>query len=171
MKSLLLLGAAVLLLLAPTGVKGKGTTGVGIYAAIDQVIFDQDGASPSLVRISGVFIVPVPMSSGQYKAPQRGHLYFRIPPGAEQAVRKEWSELKTVAGTGQIVGFACYWVPNPSDPWGNPHHSLEVKVRTDGDATPPDVYPILNPKGVVKAGDRDLFDEKIAAQLGREPIR
>jgi len=47
---------------------------------------------------------------------------------------------------------SLYWVPNPSDPQGNPHHSLEVKVRSDGDAAPPDVYPIPHPKGVVKAG-------------------
>lgn len=169
MRFALFLAAAILPLLAPTAVNAKGT-GVGIYAVIDQVTFDQDGPPPNLVRISGVFIVPVPMSSGAYKAPQRGYLYFRIPPGAEQAVRKEWNELKTVAGTGQVVGFAFFFVPNPSDPWGNPHHALEVKVHTDGDATPPDIYPILHPKGVVKAGDQDIFDGKVAAQLRKEPI-
>ena len=71
-----------------------------------------------------------------------------------------------VAGTGQVVGFAFYWVPNPSDSQGNPHHSLELKVRSDGDATPADIYPIPHPSGVVKAGDHDrAFDAKIAAQL------
>jgi hypothetical protein len=106
------------------------------------------------------------MSSGEYQTPQRGYLYFRVSPGAEPAARKDWTQLKAVAGTGQVVGFAFYWVPNPSDPQGNPHHSLEVKVRSDGDAAPPDVYPIPHPKGVVKAGDHDhAFDEKIGAQL------
>jgi hypothetical protein len=83
-----------------------------------------------------------------------------------QAARKDWTQLKAVAGTGQVVGFAFYWVPNPSDPQGNPHHSLEVKVRSDGDAALPDLYPIPHPKDVVKAGDHDhAFDENIAAQL------
>lgn len=169
MKSVLFLLAATLLLsLAPAALNAKGTTAVGIYAVIDQVTFDRDGDSPTLVRISGTFIVPVPMSSGDYKAPQRGYLYFRVPPGAEEAARKEWSELKTLAGTGQVVGFAYYWTPNPSDPWGNPHRSLEVKVRAEGDATPPEVYPLAHPKGIVKAHNGDSFDEQIAARLRKE---
>ena len=45
--------AAVLLLsLAPAAVFAKNVN-VGIYAVIDQVTFDPDGASPNLVRISG----------------------------------------------------------------------------------------------------------------------
>jgi hypothetical protein len=131
-------------------------------------MFDQDGPSPNTVRVSGVFVLPVPMSSGSYKPPQRGYLYFRVPPGAEQAAltRKDWAQIKSVAGTGQVVGFAFYWVPNPSDPYGNPHHSLnEVSVRTGGDAESPDVYPLSHPNGVVRAGDESDFDEGIAAQL------
>jgi len=57
-------------------------------------------------------------------------------------------------------------VPNPSDSYGNPHRSLEITVRTDSDATPPDIYPLPNPKGIVKHGDKDDPDfDKIAAQL------
>jgi hypothetical protein len=107
-----------------------------------------------MVRISGVFLIPVPMSSGEYQAPQRGYLYFQIPPGREQAVRNELDQLRKFAGTGQVVGFASYWVPNPNDPSGNPHHSLEVKVHTIGESAVPDVYPVPYTIGVVKAGDR-----------------
>jgi len=162
------LAAALLLLsLAPSVVMAKGNS-IGIYAVVDQVTFDQDGPSPNTIRISGVFVLPVPMSSGDYKPPQRGYLYFRVPPGVEQAARarKDWAQLKTVAGTGRVVGFAFYWVPNPSDLYGNPHHSLEeVSVRTGGDAASPDVYPLSHPKGVVQAGDRSDFEERIAAEL------
>ena len=161
----LLFATFLLLLVAATGAAAKSNS-IGIYSVVDEVKFDQDGPSPRLVRISGVFVVPRQMSSGEYQTPQRGYLYFRVSPGAEPAARKDWTQLKAVAGTGQVVGFAFYWVPNPSDPQGNPHHSLEVKVRSDGDAAPPDVYPIPHPEGVVKAGDHDhAFDEKIAAQL------
>jgi hypothetical protein len=161
----LLFATFFLLLLAATVAAAKSNS-IGIYSVVDEVKFDQDGPSPHLVRISGVFIVPRQMSSGEYQTPQRGYLYFRVSPGAEPAARKDWTQLKAVAGTGQVVGFAFYWVPNPGDPQGNPHHSLEVKVRSDGDAAPPDVYPIPHPEGVVKAGDHDhAFDEKIAAQL------
>jgi len=159
--------AVVLLLsLVTAAVFAKSGT-IGIYAVIDQVTFEPAGGdSPNIIRISGVLVVPVPMSSGQYRSPQRGYLYFRIRPAMEQETRKDWNELKSIAGTGQVVGFAQYWVPNPSDSYGNPHRSLEIIVRTDSDATPPDIYPLPNPKGIVKHGDKDDPDfDKIAAQL------
>src|SRR5580693_4212635 len=88
--------AAVLLLsLAPAALFAKNVS-VGIYAVIDQVTFEPDGASPNLVRISGVFVVPIPLSSGDYRTPQRGYLYFRIRPGMEQASRKDWNQLKVL---------------------------------------------------------------------------
>ena len=158
--------AAVLLLsLTPTAVFAKNVS-IGIYGVIDRVTFEPDGTSPNLVRISGLFVVPIPMSSGQYKTPQRGYLYFRIRPGMEQATRNDWNGLKSVAGTGQVVGFAQYWVPNPDDPYGNPHYSLEVTVHPDNDATSTDVYPLPNLKGIVQHGDKEDPDfDKIAAQL------
>jgi len=157
--------AGLLLSLAPAAVFAKNVS-VGIYAVIDQVTFEPDGASPNLVRISGVFVVPIPMSSGDYRTPQRGYLYFRIRPGMEQASRKDWNQLKSIAGTGQVVGFAQYWVPNPGDPSGNPHHSLEVTVYADHDAASPDAYPVPNLEGIVKRGDRGDPDfDKIAAQV------
>src|SRR5713226_2740826 len=109
---------ALLLLLISTSVIAKNAT-IAIYAVIDAVTFEPDGPLPNFIRISGVFVVPVPISSGQYKSPQRGYLYFRIPPGMEQATRKDWNELKTLAGTGRAVGFGQYWVRIPNDPEGN----------------------------------------------------
>jgi hypothetical protein len=156
---------ALLFLVLTTTVFAKNVT-VGIYAVIDQVTFEPEGSSANLIRISGVFVVPFPMSSGNYKAPQRGYLCFRIRPGMEEATRKDWTELKAMAGTGQVVGFAQYWVPNPRDPFGNPHRSLEAKVHTGNEAASPDVYPLPNLKGIVKRRDKDdpAFDA-IAAQL------
>ena len=153
--------------LTVTIITAKGS-GVGIYARIDQVDFDQGGPLSKTVQISGVFVIPVPMSSGAYQAPQRGYLYFWIPSDREQAARNELDQLRTVAGTRQVVGFAFYWVPNPNDPGGNPHHSLEVRVRRTGEGAAPDVYPIRYPKGVVRAGDEN-FDAAIAAKLRNFP--
>jgi len=171
MKSPFFLVPAILLLsLTPAAIIAKEGSNIGIYAVVDQVTFDKDGPTPNLVRISGVFVVPVPMSSGLYKTPQRGYLYFRIPPAAEESARKDWNKLRADAGTGHVVGFAYYWVSNPSDPGGNPHHSLEVRVRTEGDAAPPEIYPLTHPNGIVKAGDRD-FDDQIASQLQKASRR
>ena len=36
---------------------------------------------------------------------QRGYLYYTLTPGKEDICRKEWADLKAVAGTGQGIGF------------------------------------------------------------------
>ena len=134
---------------------------IGIYAIIDQVTLE-----PDAIRISGVFVVPIPMSSGKYGDPERGRLYFRIPSEMAPAARKDWNELKALAGTGQVAGFCQYWVPNLSDPYGNPHHSLILKVRTGGETEAPEVYPLPHAGGVLKKGSENDPDfEKIAAAL------
>jgi hypothetical protein len=168
MKSAILTGAAILLLLlVPHALIAKGS-GVGIYGVIDQVMFDREGSAPTLIRISGVFMIPVPMSTTGYRSPQRGFLYFRVVPGSEKAARKEWRQLKAVAGTGQVVGFAYYWVANPGDPWGNPHRELEVSLHKEGEATSPEDYPMPYPEGMVKSGDKGgNFDQGVVEEFKR----
>src|SRR5271165_2978580 len=165
---LLVAASAFFLMLQPSSVIAKNVS-IGIYAIVDQIAFEPDDGSPNSVRISGIFVVPVRMSSGSYHSPQRGYLYFRIAPETEQATRRDWSELKTLAGSGKVIGFGQYWVPNLDDPQGNPHHTLEVKVHAEGDLATPDFYPLPHPRGVtaVKVGDKDHDPDsaKIAAQL------
>ncbi len=164
--------AAFIFAISATSAVAKGGT-IGIYAVIDQVTFEPD-TSPNSVRISGVFVVPIPKSSGGYRAAQRGYLYFRIPAGMEDMARKDWTELSKMAGTGRVVGFCQYWVPNPEDPpypgygGGNPHMALDVRVNANGDAASPEPYPLPHPDGVVKAGDTGNPDfERVALQLQR----
>jgi hypothetical protein len=167
---LLLVAAAVLLLLLPPNPVIAKNVSTGIYAIVDHVTLHPDGDSPNFARISGVFVVPVPLSSGSYRSPQRGYLYFRISSGQEKATRRDWSELKSFAGSGKVVGFGQYWVPNPNDPQGNPHHSLEVKVHAEGGGpATPDVYPIPQPRGVMEvkgsSKDYDPDADQIATKL------
>jgi hypothetical protein len=102
--------------MSTTGIAKNG--GVGIYAIVDKVTFEPDGASPERVRIDGTFVVPIRMSSGNYAPPKRGFLYFTTVPGREDAARRDWAAPTSVAGTGGVIGFAFYWVPNPRDPSG-----------------------------------------------------
>jgi hypothetical protein len=140
--------------LSAANVIAKGAT-IGIYAIVDDVALEPNDNAPERVCIRGVFIVPVPESSGQYKAPQRGSLYFRLVPGMDSVARTEWTALKALAGTNQAIGFAQYWVPNPNDRFGNPHHALKVRVWGAGDVPEPDVYPLRHSRGIVKTGDKD----------------
>jgi len=142
----------------------KGST-VAIYAIVDKVAFEPNEESPDRIRIWGVFVVPVPLSSGQYKPPQRGYVYFRIDPGLKRA-EEEWAGLKAIAGTDQVIGFGQYWVNNTADPTGNPHHSLEVRVYNEGEEGIPSVYPLPHKRGIVRNGDEsDLKFDNIVNQL------
>jgi hypothetical protein len=162
---IVLIAAMVLLSLVSTAAIAKECT-IGIYGVVDQVTFTPDSSSPKLVRISGVSVVPVPVSTGLYKAPQRGYLYFRIPRGREVEALNDWNELKSIVGTGQVVGFTNYWMRNPDGRGANSFRSLEVPVHSDGETVTPRAYPHSHSKGIVKAGGQDdpAFD-KIAAQL------
>jgi hypothetical protein len=117
-----ILSTVVILLLVQISLAKNGN--IGIYGIVDKVVFETEESSPERIQIWGLFVVPVPISSGLYKAPQRGVLYFSIPPDRKEIARKQWGELKRLAGSGQILGFTEYWVPNPSDPQGDPHTSL-----------------------------------------------
>ena len=166
MKPIFVSFASVLLLSLTTAPALAKDCTIGIYGIIHRVTFEPGNATPSAIRIAGEFVVPVPVSTCGYQAPQRGYLYFRIRPGMEQAMRAEWNRLKAVAGTGRVVGFADYWVPNASDPMGNPHTSLDVRVHSFNDHAPPGAYPLPNSRGVVERGDKaDPAFSSIAQQL------
>jgi hypothetical protein len=165
-----ILSAAVILLLVQISVAKNGN--IGIYGIVDKVVFEPDGSSPERIQIWGLFVVPVPISSGLYQAPQRGVLYFSVPPDRTEIARKEWVELERLAGSGQILGFTGYWVPNPSDPQGNPHTSLVVHVHKNVALGLPDAYPlgigVLRIDGGHKPAD---YERRIITQLKESPTQ
>jgi len=159
-----ILSVCAILALSTTVVMAKRGS-IGIYAIVDKVEFQPSEESPERILIRGVFVVPVPMSSGDYRPPARGYLYFSIPPAMAEVVKQEWRELKAFAGTGEGIGFAQYWEANSADSEPS-SESLRVRVHRDGEAAVPDVYPQPNAKGIVEAGDKaDPDFEKIVAQL------
>ncbi len=155
MKPLLALTAAILLIsFSPGALLAKGA-GAGIYGIVDDVTLKSD-----TIRIAGVFVVPRPMSSGEYQAPRRGFLYFRIQGGvAEDVARKKCRDLITLARTGKVVAFGPYWVGQPD----GSNHSLEVRVRTNGDTGLPELLPLSEVR--TAPDDHDPGFNTIAAQL------
>jgi hypothetical protein len=88
---------------------------VGIYGIVEKVVFEPNDRAPERVQVWGAFAYVDgnnPQGTVVSNA-RRGYLYFKLPtlmPGfIDQAqidnVKKEWADLKTVAGTGQAVGF------------------------------------------------------------------
>jgi hypothetical protein len=137
MKSVVCLAAAVLAVALCPGV-AHASGPIGVYALVDKVTFEPSAENPERIRISGVFIVAedTPDNSTVYSAPQRGYLYLRLPKGNEELARREWADLKSVAGTRQVVGLGSSW-------------GAKVHVwKTDTGAITPEDYPIGN--GMVK---------------------
>jgi hypothetical protein len=111
---------------------------IGVYALVDKVTFEPSADKPERIRITGVFIAAAetPDNSTTYAAPQRGYLYLALPRGNEELARREWADLRTIAGTRQVVGLGSSW-------------GTKVHVwKSNEEAKSPDDYPIGN--GLVK---------------------
>src|SRR5438128_5582903 len=156
---------------------------VGIYAIIEKVIFEPSEQAPERIQIWGAFAVVDGglTQPGATSKPLRGYLYFKLPDGSAQAAAKtEWTDLKTVAGTGQAIGFGNWgfvggvqdFGSRPTSSSGIPYflelypgggRQTDVRVRRDYDASAsPAVY--STNAGIVKLADQGSHAE-IVKQL------
>ena len=98
------------------GAVNLGASGpLGIYGIVEKVVFEPNEQSPERAQVWGAFAYVESSVAGQsltVSTAKKGYLYFRVlgvdEGGNEQAtrlVRNEWADLKSVAGTGQAVGF------------------------------------------------------------------
>jgi hypothetical protein len=127
----------------------------GVYGVIDRVAFAPDEANPSTIQIFGTFALSDKKPGDNYRPAVKGYLYYKVDPANERASRAEWSDLKSVAGSKSIVGFAAKWV---SIPLGR------VRCATEPPSMP-DVYPTENSMGVVKVRQPRNSAWPIATQL------
>lgn len=116
---------------------------VGVYAVVEKVMLEPADAAPERIQIWGAFALADQKSGSTYDPAQRGYMYFTCPQGKESICRKEWADLKSVAGKGTGIGFGHRYSPTG-------------RVRkADDKASLPDPYPIQ--MGVVRvenASDR-----------------
>jgi len=134
MKSIICPVAVVLAITLCPGV-ATASGPIAVYALVDKVAFEPSSEKPERIRISGVFSTAKEQFN-EYLPPQRGYLYFRLPRENEELARREWADLKSVAGTHQVVGLGTSW-------------GAKVHVTTpDREPTSPAEYPMGN--GVVK---------------------
>src|SRR6185295_1378079 len=97
----------VTLLLALFGVgagQARASDPVGIYALVDKVVFEPNETNPERIQVWGAFAIAEGYGY-TYKSAERGYLYYKVNSEKSTACRNEWSDLKSVAGTGQIVAF------------------------------------------------------------------
>jgi hypothetical protein len=100
---------------------------IAVYALIDKVTFQPNADQPQRILISGVFITVENARNG-YSDPQRGYLCFSLPAQNPELALREWSDLKSVAGTRQVVTFGSGW-------------KAKVRIRKSAEAlNDPDEY-------------------------------
>src|SRR5690242_4168060 len=72
----------------------------GVYAVVDKVVFEPSDTAPARVQIWGAFALSDGQRGSNYNAAEKGYLYYSCEAGRESICRREWADLKSVAGTG-----------------------------------------------------------------------
>src|SRR6266571_4495310 len=102
---------------------------VGIYALVDKVVFEPNETNPERIQIWGAFAIAEGYGY-TYKNAERGYLYYKMNPEKPNACRNEWTDLKSVATTGQIVAF------------GSRYGEKGTLRKKAAKPEKPDVYPV-----------------------------
>ena len=103
---------------------------VGVYSVVEKVTLEPSEKAPERIQIWGAFALADGRDGSTYGPAQRGYLYYTCPSGQESVCRKEWSDLKSVAGKSTAVGFGMRYKPTG-------------RIRkADEKVASPDPYPI-----------------------------
>ena len=138
----------VVALLALSGA-ARASDPVGIYGLVEKVVLEPSADKPERVQVWGTFALAVPGRGEEYSKPAPGYLYFSVTPGKEDQCRKEWADLKKVAGTDQCVAF------------GSRYKKASAIHKADEKPKDPVQYPVG--MGVVKLSDSQPMAKALKA--------
>jgi hypothetical protein len=156
---------------------------VGIYGIVRKVVLEPNDANPERVQIWGTFTLVDGSSAGggATLTPQRGYLYFNLPTesSAKNVAMKEVSDFRTIAGTGQAVGFGRFgyigafnddliqprgdakgrppYILNGGGPGFNGSHAAVLVRQESAPPSDPETYPLnmgltkISPTGTLAA--------------------
>ena len=118
-----------LLVVAGAATLAQASDRVAVYARVDKVVVEPDAESPDTIQVWGVFSIAAPGNPNDYLPAARGYLYFKLA-GNRETARREWADLKQVAGTDQVVSFGSRF-------------ELRARVRKPGERPQaPDAYSV-----------------------------
>ena len=100
--------AVVMAVMAGVAAVVRASDRVAVYAKVDKVILEPSTGEPAAIQVWGVFSVAQAGNPNDYQPAARGYLYYRLPSRVDLA-RREWTDLQSVAGTGEIVAFGSRW--------------------------------------------------------------
>jgi hypothetical protein len=126
---------ALLILAAGVGL-AYASDPTAVYARVDKVVLEQE-----TIQVWGVFSMAKPDDRNFYLPPARGYLYFKLGDDPSNA-RKEWADLKQMAGGGQLVSFGSRYKfkarlrkpeerPESPDPYVANFGMAKVRAKTD----------------------------------------
>lgn len=146
----------VVLGLAAAGLAVNASVPLGVYAIVDKVVLEPSDAQPERVQVWGTFALWEDGEGMIFRTPGKGYLYYSCAKQQARICRDEWSDLKSIAGTGQIIGFGS--------------RSLNAgRLRGHAEkASAPDSYPIQF--GIVQLGSSPrgaIFDQLKAVARAR----
>ena len=145
-----LIGACVLVgVVILAGVSIRASDPCGVYALVDKVVLEPNDTEPTAAQMFGAFSLSDGKFGGGYLSAQRGYLYYTCPKGRDTTCQNEWSDLKSVAGKQQLIGF------------GGRHLATGRLRSLDETPASPDVYPIQ--MGVFRIGPSDVLANLKAA--------
>lgn len=136
----LLLPCLSILALCGLASSARASDPVGIYAVVEKVVTEPADGTPQRVQVWGVFALAEGRGGDDYSEPAYGYLYYRADEKPD-AARREWADLKSVAGTGQAVAFGSRY-----------KEKGRVRRATDKPEIP-DAYPVA--MGVTKVRRSD----------------
>jgi hypothetical protein len=108
MKASVTVLAVVSLLVGASHLRASGP--LGIYGIVERVVFEPNETAPERIQVWGAFAY-VDGAAGEgltVSVAKRGYLYLRLDPSQADAIKREWADLKSVAGTGQAIGFGTW---------------------------------------------------------------
>jgi hypothetical protein len=161
---------AAALSVAPSEARTPAASGVvGIYAIVEKVVLEPNDSLPTRIVVHGAFsfvdygMARIPLGSavasmtGPTTQAKRGRMYFMLSGMTrDDIVRKEWADLKAVAGTGDAVGFGAYGYLGMFD--GGSFNVSRVRAESEP-LGPPIAY--LSNAGVVKLPDHGVHAQTV----------
>ena len=134
--TVLVITAAFAFLLLPG--KVLASEQIGIYTIVDRVVLEPNDQAPERIQLWGVFATN--RDSG---IARRGYMYFSLPPSQQATARKEWSDLKAIAGMGRAVGFGMQFFTGPQSREADNYFARLNHIRPASEKPQsPDVYPL-----------------------------
>jgi hypothetical protein len=161
-----------LLLTVRLGASGR----IGVYGIVEKVVFEPNEQAAERLQVWGAFAYADGGPTGAASAAKRGYLYFSLPsvdPAIAKTIRTEWADLKSVAGTGQAVGFGAWiYIGQFAAPMGvyplRGGSAVDLRIRPANEA-PASPAPYETNTGVVKLSETGSHQD-IVKQL-RDALR